>query len=1651
MTEQKAKFGVLVQRGKEQYVIEGKEHTVPPELAPAPPRPGWYCTRNDGIQYLTIPCEKKDKDAGGECYAHLQGICQRGEKNNPDSYSIDFGIIPVGEEPIKLDFGSWDFEFGWQDTGNYYGDPSDFRYFIKVDGDVDAFTYYTRNGEERSPNEEFEESIYENNFAIEFDPKTAGNYTASVALQFRIVNCPNCTYTTLIPRYYASNWTIHASCIDRMLEPAKSYDFGSIKIYESKEADFKVKNNIDKELSADIWIDGPDVLDFDIIEGPKGRVTLKPYEQKDIKIKWNPQVLGNQTAKLNISCDNGYWDYCYLLGKAISPCCECFSIYPPDSEEPASEYSFGEVLVGQSSRAQFAIENYHSEDAYVNIKLKGDSDFRIIQGGGIQKIESYWDEGSQPHHVTVEFSPTSLGEHSVYLVLEPCNTSILIKGDGKSAIIFDPWEYDFGGQKIGYCSDTVPFNIKNIGDENAEVSVSIQGDKSKNFELVEGFEGTLYAGSQETVRVRFCPLEDGDLEAYLCAEVKADGSDYINITANLYGRGCLRYTSPYIEVTPQEFSFGDVYVGSEAEKDLSVKSVGCYDANFQLEISGDECFSIKQANTTLTLKPGQMGSYTVKFSPTNEGNFTANILVKGLNCNDEEIIAHGSAKSLSGVLKIEPSSYDFDTGVCNWKCSDSKNFTIYNSASETINFTLSIKGKNGVDFVILDGEGDQSLPPNSYINAEVQFCPKSGGGQKEAFLTAEPYSPKAENISAKITGMALVPCQFTLSPLQYDFGSQLINTCSDEAEFTITHESGNQARLSITLEGDAEHFTITEKPEGLFPIHGSGAIKVKYCPKSAGKHTAYLVVTPDICDGVSATLTGTGEEAPAAAPKFEISPTSFNFGRVLENSCSDIQNFTVRNIGDATGYISANITGSHASNFKIVSQVGSNKISPGGWHSFAVKFCPDKRGDFYAKLWINTEWEGGEIPDVYADLYGVGRYGFEAEFSPSELDFGTVLKNECGEEKEVTLTNTGTRNMTVRIAVGDTKNFTITQGGGYHYLEANQSHTLKVKFCPSEAGNITSYIAAWPDIVEDTIPSMTIHGVGRERCHISISPDTYDFGKVYVGSVKYSDLKIKNEGNGSTTINIEISGKDANDFIITSPSESNISLAAGQELPVQIKFEPQSAGKKQALLVVRPDACNSNWAFLTGEGVQKPACMLNASPANIDFGSTPIHSCSRNVTVSIINTDFVETDVYELSLRGENPEDFSIPEGPVGVVPGLSSFEVPIQFCPSSVGKKTAYLCVKSRNCTAGITVYLQGKGLKTESDPSWDPDPPSTNPVSGRWYAIGAVKSTQSPSYGMVVAHAPKSKWLAYPTNPVYVFYLDHKGCLWMRDTSGMLYIYNLYNGKSNIYDLGSATMPVFALGETSSNGDRIEFCFWFDPGFVVFAEASWGEDGLWHSPSLVSSYPTDFSKPNMIYWYPPYFLFLNKTSDHRLTLWNSNEGLVKSVSLDWSPQYATRTEDGRIWVNSENSNILASFDGNLDDMETIIFSSSRTLNGIGRNSHGDIVAVDTSSNELIILLAEEDYDKTHTVWLPQQWFSVLNGGAARWEAGYSLFTTNSAPFLAIHLEDFLSDSPEKGQAFGGEINNLNLRGDTGLLSHSTWKWSWKPDTKAIEAFLGE
>jgi len=1641
MSNQTAKFGVLVQRGKEQYVIEGKEHPVPPELVPPPPTPGWYCSRaNRKYDYVRIWCWLAE---GGsqECAGRFYDLCERGDPSNSSTYIINLGVNPIGEDPKKIKLGEWQLDYTWDDSGRVYSNPDKFDWLAEVKGDVNKFKYYrdTTGSSGINPNETFHSRVWWDALWVEFNPSSVeiGNYTIQVRMKFKPLpeEC-NCTFTILLPYFGFPNWwTVHASCIDRMLEPAKSYDFGSVNIYESKDANFTIKNNINTTLLADVWIDGPDYLDFEIIEGPKGKFYLWPSNHTNIKIRWNPQVLGNQTAKLNLSCDNGYWDYCYLIGLSEKPTnCEQIRFLretSPHHWDTIEEHSFGELLIGETAEEKFGVMTI-SGSLSVNLKLEGDDCFRITDGGGVAKLSQ------SPHYITIKFSPSAPGNFTGYLLAYPCNASLLLYGKGKSFVLFEPWHYDFGSIQLKHCSDSVPFSLKNIGEENAEVSVSVQGDENSNFTLIKGFNGTLYAGSEETVRVRFCPNQFGNATAYLCAEVTASADEYINITAVLYGKGTFQYAEPHISISPADVVFPDTYPGLSSRKSVTIKNEGAEEAEVELSISPEETFDIESKDATISISAGATKKLDVYFKPLVEGNHTGQITANCLNGNIATAIVHGTAPPPPcGDLKIIPSEFDFGDVRRNG-CSDTINFTIKNDAAIVFNFTLSLSGENKNDFQILEGEGDQALSPGDYINTKIQFYPKSLPGKKEALLTIQPYAPICGNISAKLTGICLPNCYFDLDRDAHNFGEVLLNECT-ETVFTVTNTGLDSCFYTAFIdafdEKSKKSFMIISGSNATLAPSEANEIKIKYCPYSEGNHTAFLIVqTPDKY-GDYATLHGTGR---VPYPGFVIEPEKCDFGSVKITECSSSKEFILRNVGEGPGTISANITGPDASNFLLVSQSGKRTMLPGCFHKFKVKFCPDEPRNFTAKLWINTSYSLGEVPDVYADLIGGGLSPYNATLYPDPLDFGQILIGEWSEPLTAYLINTGEANMTVNVWIwaAPSANFTIIQGGGYHYLETNSTLHIKVKFLPQTAERYYSILKAeWP---YDSAEALLI-GEGREQCDIRITPSDYDFGKVYIGETSESKtFIIENKGKGDTKLDIEIDGVDAENWTAGAQPLSDINLKAGEKINLDIRFAPVTVGKKSAYLVVSPDACAHTWIKLSGEGIEGPPCPLKAYPSSIDFGAVGVHDYSDNATIYIFNEDQISA-VLQVAMEGPDKQDFRM-EYLSMIIPSNTTRHFLCRFHPSSPGKKIGWYDIKSNNCTVGVVVFLQGEGLPLDSgSPDWDPDPPTTTPIKNRWQFMAAVKEDIPPGYGFVFAHSPNTVWFNYPEWPAYIYYLDPKGCLWARGYHGEFCIYNLHNGSRTTSDLGGGSRPVFALGNLGANENAMKICYWLEPNFIVFGESSWNGN-VWNAPEEITRWTTTSGTVNMIYWLPPNFLFLIEGDDNRLELWNENEGIVKSISLDFPPHYATRDKNGRIWISGRDTNKLISFNTELEDEDIEIYSSSRKFAGIGSSSQYDIVVIDKANEELIIRLAEESYAKSYKVSVPG-----VQEGCSRWEGGYCLFTTNNDALLGIHLRDAALEDGDRRITLGAFPRNVNLRGDAGLLMYSEWGWRWQPDTSVL------
>jgi len=105
---------------------------------------------------------------------------------------------------------------------------------------------------------------------------------------------------------------------------------------------------------------------------------------------------------------------------------------------------------------------------------------------------------------------------------------------------------------------------------------------------------------------------------------------------------------------------------------------------------------------------------------------------------------------------------------------------------------------------------------------------------------------------------------------------------------------------------------------------------------------------------------------PPSACKLEIRPKYYDFGKILNGTCSPEAIFSLENIGQDFAVVDISLIGPDSSNFTITAGGGSHILNQSFNISIHVRFCPESLGDKTARLYV----ESSGCDDTYANLFG---------------------------------------------------------------------------------------------------------------------------------------------------------------------------------------------------------------------------------------------------------------------------------------------------------------------------------------------------------------------------------------------------------------------------------------------------------------------------------------------------------------------------------------------------------------------------------------------------------------------------------------------------------------------------------------------------------
>ncbi|MBN2410968.1 choice-of-anchor D domain-containing protein [candidate division KSB1 bacterium] len=412
-----------------------------------------------------------------------------------------------------------------------------------------------------------------------------------------------------------------------------------------------------------------------------------------------------------------------------------------------------------------------------------------------------------------------------------------------------------------------------------------------------------------------------------------------------------------------------------------------------------------------------------------------------------------------------------------------------------------------------------------------------------------------------------------------------------------------------------------------------------------------------------------------------VSPTAIDYGNVRTNT-TRTDSVVVTNTGYQILNVSLfNMSGPNAANFVVMT--APFQLSPGESRAVQIDFTPGSRSTHTASLDIVTSGgtstvslTGTGIAPVMSLLMTTFDIGLVRSNTTQQIDSLYLIANDGDDSLLVTSAGfTGTD--AVNFAVTDHINKTAPGEDGW----------FSFSFTPDRTGPFTAQLSIQSDGGSGDV---TITGTGTAPV-LEVTPLSIDFADVAIGASALDTILVKNTGTDILNVSlISVGGTDAAYFTLnTTP----FTLGPGDSTELQVSFTPESQGTFYAEVLIESDDVNAI-VELFGTGAQP---VLSSDQGTIDFGESQV-GAFRDRILGVTNTGDGSLIISDVSITGPYAEEFYVLENTTNLQPlaSLARLDLTVNFLPTSIGEKYAYLIFTSNSTTSPDTIFLTGTGAQT-------------------------------------------------------------------------------------------------------------------------------------------------------------------------------------------------------------------------------------------------------------------------------------------------------------------------------------------------------------------
>jgi PGF-CTERM protein len=465
-----------------------------------------------------------------------------------------------------------------------------------------------------------------------------------------------------------------------------------------------------------------------------------------------------------------------------------------------------------------------------------------------------------------------------------------------------------------------------------------------------------------------------------------------------------------------------------------------------------------------------------------------------------------------------------------------------------------------------------------------------------------------------------------------------------------------------------------------------------------GRHLLVVAVVVLTVAGTVAPVAGGTYESTDAASACEglsVPPVELDIGEATVGD-STTASYTFKNPANTEVQVKdLSVSGPDADAFS-VSGGGSMTVGPGECVTITVTFAPQRTGDHDATLRAKT---GDRSASTSLDGDGLEQKNPDAGLSPASTDFGSVNVDSRATATFV-ISNDGDGPLSVgNPTISGSSAFSIV-GGAPGHVAPGSTATIQVAFAPEETGNLSGTLTIPTNDTDASPMTASVRGEGVET-DLSVSPASFNFGKVSVGESKEISVTVENTGSEPVALSsISMPTGNTSAFTLVEASTGGTTLEAGQTTTVTVRFTPQRMQSYGGTVRVQTNDPNAPTLSLSLSG-RGTAPDIHVAPASINFGKTVADEVTKR-TVTVANQGREPLEVTSTAIGGANPGAFRVVGGaaPFTLEAGASK-SITVEFVPKQGGKRYAgSLTIGSDDPDEpSTTVYLSNTQTSVKQD----------------------------------------------------------------------------------------------------------------------------------------------------------------------------------------------------------------------------------------------------------------------------------------------------------------------------------------------------------------